>query len=178
MAHVWMKDADGSWVSTALEHPAYSIGFRSSIARLKRRPKQSAAWPALLSLPGERGREDWALVSPTGPDVKINGAQMQLGVRVLQDRDAIQVNGTGLAFFSTESLAEAVPFPGSPEPVPCPRCRMAIETACPAVRCPNCGIWHHQNDDGLPCWTYAERCSLCDQLTDPDAGYRWTPEDL
>jgi len=80
-------------------------------------------------------------------------------------------------FFSTELLAGVTPYPGSERPILCARCKAEIATASPAVRCPRCGAWHHQSDE-LPCWTYAERCSVCDQPTALDAGFAWTPEEL
>jgi len=45
------------------------------------------------------------------------------------------------------------------------------------VRCPQCGVWHHQSDE-LPCWVYSSSCSLCDHPTALDAGYRWIPGEL
>ncbi len=102
---------------------------------------------------------------------------MRLGLHVLRDRDAIQVKSRGAMFYSTERLAAVEPFPSIQETVICPRCRTAIETETPGVKCPGCGTWHHQSED-FPCWTYTERCALCDRQTDLDAGYRWTPEAL
>ena len=82
-----------------------------------------------------------------------------------------------MAYFSTETTARVEPFPGTDRPVHCPRCKLAIEEGTESVRCPRCAIWHHQSETH-PCWTYGERCALCDQETALDAGLRFSPEDL
>ena len=73
--------------------------------------------------------------------------------------------------------AAVEPLPESAGEVFCARCKKRIPAGAPAVKCPQCGAWHHSSDD-LPCWTYAETCAFCDQPTALDADYRFTPEDL
>jgi len=100
-------------------------------------------------------------------------------MRVLEDKDEIRTAGAGSLIFSTERRACVEPFPGMDRPAMCPRCGTEIEVNTPAVRCPGCGVWHHQNiDNELPCWTYAETCATCDQPTDLGTDFRWTPEGL
>ena len=91
-----------------------------------------------------------------------------------QDREA----GTRL-FFSTEELAQVVPFVAAEQDVFCVRCQQLIEPGHPAVQCPNpeCGHWHHAGGD-LECWAYDTTCAMCSQSTAADADYRWTPEEL
>lgn len=115
----------------------------------------------------------WVLLAPEM--ARVNGSPLVGGVRVLRDRDEIRI-GPIRAFFSEEELPRVVPFPGADEPVLCPRCKTPLSVGEPSVRC-SCGLWYHQSSD-LPCWAYAETCSLCDQPTALDAGYRWSPETL
>jgi hypothetical protein len=110
-------------------------------------------------------------------DLRLNGAPLQVGIRLLEDRDAIQTSDGSSTYFSSERLAEVELFPGSPEPVYCPRCKTEIEAGTPAVRCPGCDSQHHQSES-FGCWLYADRCALCDQPTALDAGFRWSPEGL
>lgn len=129
----------------------------------------------LVSTQAAGGKEAWLLLAAPGQAL-VNGQPVWLGLRVLRDRDEIQFTGGGSLFFSTESLARVMDFPGAPKQVFCPRCRDRIEPG-PAVKCPACGVWHHQLGD-RPCWTYAETCALCPQPTALNAGFQWTPERL
>lgn len=120
------------------------------------------------------GQERWALCCPPN-GIRVNGDPVWLGLRILKDHDELRLETGERLFFSTERLAEIVPFPGGPRPVHCPRCHKLIEPGQLAVLCPGCQTWHHQTTD-LPCWTYDERCALCPQSTALDAGLIWTPE--
>ena len=130
--------------------------------------------PAMLLNRRSAEPDVWVVVG--SPAVHVNGAPLDAGIRVLRDRDELRVNAHRM-FFSSEVLAEVVPFPGGDRAVFCPRCKLQIAPESAAVRCPRCGVWHHQSEE-LPCWTYAERCTLCDQSSRLDAGFGWTPEDL
>jgi hypothetical protein len=99
------------------------------------------------------------------------------GLAVVRDRDEFFVAGGGSRFFSTETLARVEAFPGSAHPLFCPRCKQLVESQAPAVRCPQCRVWHHQAEE-LSCWTYAPTCGACPQLTDLAAGFQWTPLEL
>jgi hypothetical protein len=145
--------------------------------------------PASAASPGAAPPPDvpahlWRSMTPDGEAwiilgsaaVRVNGEPLDVGIRVLRDRDELRA-GDRRAFFSTESLAKIVPFPGGERPTFCPRSRLEITPGSPAVACPQCKVWHHQSEE-LPCWTYSERCATCDQSTALDAGFRWTPECL
>jgi hypothetical protein len=119
----------------------------------------------------------WFAVADEGAEIVVNGLPLRLGVRALSDRDEIRVAGAGTVFFSTETLARPVPFPGGPHPVSCARCHQDITPGVAAVRCPRCGVWHHECD-ALHCWTYESHCQLCAQPSALDAGFGWSPEDL
>ena len=118
----------------------------------------------------------WAAIAPEGGQLLHNGVPVTAGLRVLLDRDSLALEGGETVFFSTEEAARVEPFAGPAEKT-CPRCRTDILPGKPAVKCPNCGAFHHEMEDRL-CWTYSERCSLCPQPTALDTGPQWTPEAL
>ena len=174
MAHLWIRDDEGFAVLALTDAPL-ALGVHPP------RPVELSALGGALSARGRvelwPSRQAFVLLAPPHASVRVNGDPLELGVRVLVDRDELRVPGTGTSFFSTETLAEPVPFPPVPRPVFCPRCKQQLEHGHVAVRCPQCRIWHHQSAE-LPCWTYSERCAMCSQETRLDAGYRWTPEAL
>jgi hypothetical protein len=159
MAHLWMADrsASGGWMPQTLDA---NVVVLAGSARVLRHASADAI--------------EWVLVGP--PSLRVNGQPLDAGIRLLRDRDELRT-GAVRTFFSTESLAVVEAFPGDQRPTFCPRCKLAIEPGTPAVRCPQCRVWHHQSDD-MPCWLYAERCTLCDQPTTLDAGFHWSPEAL
>jgi len=124
-----------------------------------------------------RGHAEWAVVVPPATRVIVNETPVTTGLRLLCHRDALRVAGGPPVFFSTEEPARVEPFEGAAEPLHCPRCRTEIVAGDAVVRCPACGLLHHQREE-RPCWTYAPTCAGCDQPTDPQAGPQWSPEDL
>ena len=173
MARVW-ENKDG-WVAIEIVDSAV-IGAETVIAD---------------ACCGETGREArvvaaadgrWVVAAAPALGVTVNGDVLASGLRILEDRDSIRVPGGSTCFFSTERLASIEPLHASDE-IFCPRCKLLIEPGSDAVRCPQCGVWHHEQhgdgeDDHL-CWTYAPACALCDQATDLDAvEFRWTPGKL
>jgi hypothetical protein len=177
MAHLWLHDASADWVVLPLEEDAYAIAEVRPDELSVQPASAPAAARAVLVRSSAGDAEAWFALAPPSGDVLVNGLPLTLGLRALRDRDEIGVPGQGSFFFSTEMLARTVPFPGAPQPIMCPRCLQEIGPGVSAVRCPRCGVWYHASAE-LPCWTYAETCQLCPQLTAQDAGYRWTPEDL
>lgn len=176
MAHLWIRDVEGEWAVLPLDGTAFSLMSNpphpmncaegetvSGVLLLKSAPKENAA--------------SWVLIAGVDMRVGVNGRRVALGMCVIKDRDEITVEGGGTYFFSTESLVSVKAFPGSDQKIFCPRCRQEIMAGTLSVRCPQCSVWYHQREE-LPCWTYSERCALCPQTTDLDAGYQWTPEDF
>jgi hypothetical protein len=99
------------------------------------------------------------------------------GIRVLSHRDELRLTGVaGRAFFSLEGFARVDPFAGV-EGSRCPRCQQPIELETPAVCCPQCRVWHHESEE-FSCWTYSATCALCNQPTEFEAGFRWTPDEV
>ena len=125
---------------------------------------------------GSSDEECWVILAGRESDIKINGLPLFAGLSILHDRDEIRWSPDGFAFFSSEELAAVVDWPHSDRKIVCPRCKQEIVPETPAVRCPRCGIWHHQSEE-LPCYTYAENCATCARKTGLDALYDWTPEE-
>lgn len=175
MAHLWVRDGS-QWSILPLE--AGSFNLAQEIPRACS-PGTGAFSnkDVLLTAVADEGGESWVLVAASGADVRVNGTRLSLGIRCLRDRDEIRVEGREPFYFSTERLAAVEPFAGSPAEAYCPRCRQRIEPGHLSVRCPACGVWHHQTED-FPCWTYSETCALCPQTTRMDEGYRWSPEEV
>lgn len=170
MAHLWIRQSD-RWAVLPLP------GGTITIDEVCRAAGTAPADPARATLHRTtHGREEWHLVTEPGAPVAVNGLRVPAGLRTLRDRDELLVAGLGRAWFSTERLAEVEPLPPSGHQVSCPRCRQRIHPGTPAIRCPGCDLWHHASED-LPCWGYAPTCAMCPQSTEPDAGFRWMPEE-
>src|SRR5207244_9140340 len=121
-------------------------------------------------------REEWLLLCGPRCGLTVNGRRAGVtGLCRLADRDELRFPRQAPCYFSTERLARVEPLAAGERPVPCARCKAAITGL--AVRCPGCGLLHHQDAAaGRECWTYSERCAGCDQPTALDAGFRWTPD--
>jgi hypothetical protein len=162
MAHFWVLDANDAWTVSPLD------GDRVAI--------DGAGRAFALRVTRAAAGEEWVLVAEPLA-VVVNGRPLLTGLHVLGDRDDVRLPGSPPRFFSAERLSAVEPLPEGPAPLACPRCRQTIAAGTPSVRCPQCQVWHHETSD-LPCWTYAETCALCDQVTAMDSGYRWTPHGL
>jgi hypothetical protein len=173
MAHLWFESAPGDWAVTPLS--THCVDLRGLQRRSVPVPADEPSRSAWLIQEGKPGQKHWHLIG--NAQMSVNGVPLVGGLRVLSDRDEIRVAGVESWFFSTEELARVEPMPLPGKPIVCPRCRQHIDRDVLAVKCPACGLWHHQSDD-LPCWTYAPTCALCPQPTPLDAGFQWTPVEL
>ncbi len=132
MAHLWVQGIDGDWATAQLTDNAYHLSEGGLSAVEETAIRQPRSRFAML-VRKAAGREDhWTLLSNGSSRVRVNGSPVVLGMRVLDDHDEIVVqdapsSGGGRCFFSTEQLAEAKPFPGTEQPVHCPRCKQAIQ---------------------------------------------------
>ena len=176
MAHLWIREPATGWSVLPLGEEDYALDVVPPNA-LSARPWSQTVPAASLLIPPVAGEATWFLFATGRGGVFVNGLPVPLGMRALADRDEIRLAGAEPAFFSTETLAAVAAYPGAERPVDCPRCLLPIEPGTPAVRCPRCGVWHHENAE-RNCWTYARTCRLCPQPTALDAGYGWSPEDL
>ncbi len=179
MAHLWTDSAIG-WQPVLLEGDAFVLG-PGGARLIGPCPAQgpAAGEIRLRLIQPEAGKESWLLLFPPGAGVRVNGARETQGIRVLRDRDEIQVPGLGYLYLSTERLARVEAYPAATQVAFCPRCRQPLQTGVAAVRCPACGVWHHESEsEGLQCWTYSDKCGFpdCGQSTEFSTGFRWTPE--
>ena len=179
MAHCWVESG-AEWRVAPLAGEAFCLSANPEKPVKSRNGKTADGASALLLRHPGSGGEVWVMIAAGAAKspVRVNGDALLTGIRVLRDRDEILLLGKVRLFFSTESPARIEPFPGAPQPVRCRRCMQPIEPGSRAVKCPACGAWHHQSDDEFPCWTYGETCANCDQPSDLNAGFRWTPEGL
>ena len=173
MPVLWMKAAE-NWLAVSLDNiDAGRLGESDAGAG-----SVSPDMRSYLVRVGSGPDAVWVLLTTRSSRARRNGRSLPLGISVLRDRDEIrspESGAEGALFFSTESLATVREFIPCGRPIPCARCTAFLEEGCASVRCPKCGAYHHQTDE-LPCWTYDGKCARCDQPTDLQSGYVWTPE--
>jgi rRNA maturation protein Nop10 len=179
MSHLWVKHPDGEWQAHSLRNERCTVSRVGPMPLVAREQLVRVSGPVLVRTDHARGLEDWVLLCSPRSRTRINGLPVPVGARVLADRDAIAVGAGHTVFFSSERVAEIVPFPDENGHTCCVRCKLPIEPGTPAVRCPSatCGFWHHQTLE-QPCWTYTDACPACGHPTDLDAGLQWSPADL
>jgi Zn finger protein HypA/HybF involved in hydrogenase expression len=117
------------------------------------------------------------LIASAETEVAVNGMPLVAGLRVLVNKDEIHVSSMDSYYFSAERLARVEKFPDAHQSLFCPRCKQEISSGVVAVRCPACGVWHHETDE-LNCWTYSDGCAMCGHSTEMNGTFRWTPEEL
>lgn len=186
MAHLWCeRDLSTGWIAAQLRAAEYELSTEQGAELLEPQADAPIASGIRLVRQTVEGKEQWVLLAERAAAVCVNGARLRLGIRVLRDRDEIIARPAASAeqagkrfYFSTERLARVEPYPGreAAAAARCARCKKPLANS-QAVCCPKCGAWHHQTDH-LPCWTYHTVCSVCDQPTDIETTYRWTPEEL
>jgi hypothetical protein len=174
VAHLWIEDEDAAWTVFPLLEARYGL---SGLPPRKAEDVSVTTRGVCLLMAVGHGRSAWVLIAPVGTHVCVNGWPLKTGLRVLADRDEVSVGGLPTFFFSSESLARIERLPTLDRAIFCARCKLLIEPDTPAVRCPSCHVWHHQDGD-YPCWTYSESCTLCSQPTRLDTGYRWKPTEV
>lgn len=179
MSHLWIKNTDAAWQDHLLEADLLALAPEGPKPLVVHEQLRSLSESVLVKIQGARGLEGWMLLCPPSSRVLVNGLPVTIGVRLLSHRDAVTLGTGHRLFFSSEQVAQIVPFTGSQERTCCVRCKLPIVQGTPAVRCPapDCGLWYHQTSD-QPCWTYTEHCAACGHPTDLNAGLQWTPEEL
>jgi hypothetical protein len=177
MAHIWLRDSSLQWAARPLE--GSDANLRALVAGAPENSPTADRVPAeaFLVHADSNSPTDWVLLAGQECGIAVNGLPLSLGIRVLADRDDIRWDPDGSAFYSAEELAAVVPLPEGDRKLFCPRCKQEITPGTPAVRCPRCGIWHHQSEP-LPCYTYAPQCATCARKTSLNTGYDWTPEEM
>lgn len=164
------------WERAALDGDAFVLSRDARTAVRIDGEGQDEAAPRLHRCDGE-GSGAWALITPPGTDVWINGRRAS-AIHALRHRDAIWLPGAAPVYFSTERPVRVEPFPGSEHTTCCVRCKTPIATGQPACRCPGCNLWHHEDEaNELRCWSYDATCAGCRSFaTDLDGSLRWLPD--
>lgn len=176
MAHLWIADRDSGWCVLPLDETEYSLAQYPPRPIGTQHVIGERADDVLLLPSRDSVQTTWAVVVGSRRSVQVGGRPLALGLCVLSDRDEVRIEGVGTIFFSTETLAHIEPFPSADHECCCPRCTLEIKAETQAVRCPNCGVWHHQSGE-RDCWSYAPSCAMCTHGTALDAGFRWAPEE-
>ena len=163
--------------STASPSGSRRVAPRSSKTCQSRMRRKWARWAYSWC----RARpEGGALLAGTETHVRVTGLRVP-GICVLEDRDEIRVCNTGGSlYFSAERLAVVEPY-GGPDKALCPRCQEPLHSGTMVVRCPNCGIRHHEYanaEENRKCWTYDVGCAQCGRNTRLDTNYEWQPEEV
>jgi len=176
---LWINEGEAVWVDHPLDADFVTLAPGSPVRLVVGGVPSFGSGPMLARGRDARGSEGWIILDESASRTRINGAPMPVGARVLADRDAIALGDGCTVFFSSERLAQVVPFPDEDDRTCCIRCKLPLEPGTPAVRCPapGCGFWHHQYDDTL-CWTYTESCAGCGHPTAFEAGFQWSPSEL
>lgn len=177
MSHLWIGSHCDGWSAHELQDAPHAL-FPTAQTLMRQEPSSPSTSHGALVLPCVRaaGGDTFALLARPALSLRVNGVPLQTGIRVLRDRDSIQLTDRPPIYFSSQRLPVIEPLPESDEPRFCPRCKSLIEAGTPAVRCVACGSWYHQSDE-FPCYTYAESC-VCGYPTALDGDYRWTPHEL
>jgi LSD1 subclass zinc finger protein len=175
---IWFRNSDEHWHTCTLDASSRDIRplrARGTLDRLAGSLESGLA-NNLLALCAANA-ERWLVMAGPDAQLRVNGIPLgAVGARVLCDRDELSIPGVGSAYYSAESLAEIVAFPGADRVVLCGRCRQPIHAGSSAVRCTGCGTWYHERSD-LNCFSYSETCTFCPKATVLDAGFSWTPEE-
>jgi hypothetical protein len=169
MASLWTLNSSGELVEQLLDAAGRGDGLDHAA-----RPVRVS--DGLSIVPATAPGGVWVLIAGTGVRVTVNSAVLPAGIRVLDSRDEIR-SGSFAAVFADERVAQVEAFPEAPRPVCCARCACAIDVGSPALRCPACGSWYHQQEPGdYPCWSAVPFCQVCGCAT-TTGGAAWTPEE-
>jgi len=177
MSILWLEESN-DWSAMEL---VGSTAFRlSGGSRLKVEPigldqVRSSRGNDIVLCKTDTAGSQWAIISRPSACC-INGEPLATGIRCLAHRDEIVLSQCPLRLlFSNEHVATVTTHRA--ESIKCPRCTKPILDGSPVVVCPNCGIAHHQDPtESRACWTYSEKCTVCQHSTALDAGYTWPPE--
>lgn len=180
MPQLWVRRDSEQWGRMQLTARGYRLGTdRPAEDETVAADGKNRGGVRLLRTSSEEG-PIWVVIASTVDAVRVNGLPLAAGIRALVDRDEIVVGGRWTYYYSTEDPPEISVFRGAGRPAMCPRCCKEILPGESAVRCPGCGVWHHEDpESGSRCWTYAEHCAACAvQPTTLDAESVWTPVGL
>ena len=171
MACVWYSK-QGMWAQSKLDC-ATVLGIRVEDGEVL---PGNPAGAALRVVPFSESHTVRYLLLGVHADIRVNGNPF-LGVRVLKDRDEICVPGALPFFFSEREPAQVLRELPEGLSVTCPSCGDLVFA--PAAECPACGALYHESED-RPCWSSGSTCMTygCDQPTQMERAFSWTPLDL
>ena len=182
MALVWQPGQDGHWDPLWLRsRVCYCVAGTLTPSDVVDAETAASGLATLVRTETVAG-EQWVLLRSLGSQVHRNGSPLLLDMAVLRHRDHVLLFDAATGerhrfFFSAEQPAVVEPLPAELSPV-CPRCKERIEPGSAAVRCPECGVFHHQRVD-RSCWSYGNVCGACRlQPTALDGSLRWSPEGI
>ena len=139
-------------------------------------PDSELTRPTLVRTDCASGASRWVLIVPRESTLLHNGHAVTSGIRALAHRDSLALDVRAPVFFSTEQRAAVEPFSGGAT-LRCPRCCADLVPGESSVKCPGCGVVHHEAPE-RPCWSYAPTCAVCAHATALDAELTWTPAEL
>jgi hypothetical protein len=119
---------------------------------------------AILVVAREASDDAVALVADPMHQALVNGHQVPLGLRVLRRSDECRTDDGILWRFLGDHGPIAVAFASPKSPVRCRRCMVEIDVGTPAVRCPACRQWFHEQAT-LRCWSSIPLCGHCGHPT-------------
>lgn len=130
MAHLWYQNNENGWGVIPLNEDAVSLmatGIDPGSQPVGVDLEDADRYGARLTRVRNQPRETWTLMAGTDARVSVNGELLQLGLRVLNDRDVIQIGSSPIRVFSTERLAriETCEEAGEASLI-CPRCQQPI----------------------------------------------------
>jgi hypothetical protein len=175
---IWFLDKDENWFPREIAEDRLQVGFDGDSVSLASAPPLPLAeiftWR-------DMHHKTRCVLFPYGADqTSVNGTSL-FSHKVLKDRDEIVLRcrkGKLWCFFSAEALPRIRPYAADSDsavPVFCIRCKGKMEVGQPAIQCPQCSLWYHQNEpEQKPCWSYDAHCVGCRRPTTMD--YSWKPE--
>jgi hypothetical protein len=161
MSCLWIETVPGQWTPRTVPAGRPTPGEDLGVPGI-----------ALLVLP----RQGAVLLVRPGVWVRVNGEPVLGGMRILEHRDEV-LAGEYRLVFSQQGVPVVAPFtPANGTRLPtCPVCRGPVREASPAVQCPGCARWFHQ-DGAKTCWSYAPSCRFCNHPTAFDDSAAWRPD--
>ena len=178
MPKLWIHDLDtGRWDPQQLPDAPSQVQLEALLAGSPAAHSDAGPVATLVSYSDGSATGLHLLLTSQGSRVRVNGAAVRTGIKLLEDRDSILTGSVPPVFFTTQRQPVVEPFPGSDHPVFCPRDKSELTAGAPAVGCPGCQTWYHE-DGERPCWSFSAQCAICGYPTAMDGDFLWTPEEL
>ena len=112
MSHLWVRNSDGRWTDHPLDSELVRLTPNGPATLAEHALLNGVSDPVLVRTPDPFGLAGWVVMCSPCSRTRVNGVRLLIGARVLRDRDAIALGDGNTVFFSSERVAEIVPFPG------------------------------------------------------------------